>query len=149
VVSLDFQRQPFLKGRRLTIGERMTTMKRLIAAVLPILLAAQIPFGAVKLVPSDWKKNFDYGVKWTELLLDSYSTVMNGEQDVERIPSGTVTTTVAMALIPEIEDLQIIDPEICQAQMEIARKTIIAAKTQKEFNRKFQTLEIRLKTIQL
>jgi len=125
-------------------------MKRLILALLPVLMAAQIPFSVTELVPSDWKKNFDFGVKWTELLVESYSTLTNNEQDKDSVPSGIVTTTVAMAMIPEPEDFQIvIEPEICRAQIEIARRTREVVRIQKKLNTKLRSVEFKVKTIQL
>ena len=126
-------------------------MKRLILAVLPILLAAQIPLSVTKIVPSEWKKNFNFGVKWTHLLLDSYSSGLNDEIDSESIPEGVVTTTVILASMPEFEEQTEVafDDAICQAQLEFAKRSREAIKIQKEMNRKYRVIQINAKTIQL
>jgi hypothetical protein len=126
-------------------------MKRLILAVLPILLAAQIPLNVTKIVPSDWKRNFDFGVKWTGLLLDSYFSDFNNESESETVPDGIVTTTVVLASMSEFEDhVQIVvDQEVCRAQVEIAKETEKAMKVQREFNKKYRIIQIKSKTIEL
>ena len=132
-------------------------MKRLIVAVLPILLAAQIPLSVTKYVPSDLKKNFDFGVKWTELLLESYSSDSNRESESDSIPEGFVTTTVVLASM-HIPDIQIEDhlqivvgQEMCQLQAQVAKSAEKAIKIQQEFNKKYRMTQIktRIRTIQL
>jgi hypothetical protein len=123
-------------------------MKRLILAILPILLAAQIPVNVAQLVPSDLKKTLDFGVKWTSLLVNSFSAVSNDTSKKESIPEGVVTMTVTMAAIPDTPDIQIaVQRQICLAQVEIAEKAKEAARIQKDLDKKLRTLEIRVKTI--
>ena len=124
-------------------------MKRLILAVLPILLAAQIPLNITKIVPSDLKRNFDFGVKWTALLLESYFS--DSDDESETVPDGIVTTTVVLASIPEFDEhVQIvIDKEMCRAQLEIAQESEKIVKIQRDFNKKYRIIQIKSKTIQL
>ena len=126
-------------------------MKRLILAVIPILLAAQIPMNVTRIVPSDWKRSFDFGVKWTGLLLDSYFSDSDNASDSEIVPDGIVTTTVVLASMPEFdEDVQIvIDQEVCQAQAEIAKESEKIVRIQREFNKKYRIIQIKSKTIEL
>jgi hypothetical protein len=121
-------------------------MKRLILLILPIILVAQIPLHMDKLVPSDWKQTFDFGVKWTSLLVNSFSAVANNnEKQKEFIPEGVVTTTVAMAVLPDTADLLQIDREVslAQCQIEQAKEAI---KLQKEL-KNLHLMEIRIKRI--
>jgi len=121
-------------------------MKRLILAILPIILAAQIPLHITTLVPSDWKETLDFGVKWTSLLVNSFSAGPNYKTEKEVIPEGVVTTTVAM-ILPAPADFEFqIDHEVEQAQYEVARARE-AVKLQKELNKRLRLLEIRVKTI--
>jgi hypothetical protein len=124
-------------------------MKRLILAVLPILLAAQIPLNVTKIVPSDWKRSFDFGVKWTGLLLDSYFS--DSDNESETVPDGIVTTTVVLDSIPEFDEhVQIvIDKEMCQTQLEIAMESEKIVKVQREFNKKYRVIQFKSKTIEL
>ena len=87
-------------------------MKKVMIAILPLLLAMQMPFQTLNFVPSELLKNVKYGMKWTELMLNGYP---GGEDTMEKVPEGTVTTTVLIAgAIPQQEDLEIaIDPELC------------------------------------
>jgi len=126
-------------------------MKRLILAVIPIFLAAQIPLSVTKIVPADWKRNFDFGVKWTGLLLDSYFNDSNDKSEAETIPDGIVTTTVVLASMPEFEDQTqiVVDSEVCRAQIEIAKQTERIVKIQRDFNKKYRIIQIKSKTIQL
>ena len=121
-------------------------MKRLILAILPIILAAQIPLHVTTLVPSEWKETLDFGVKWTSLLVNSFSAVVNNENEEESIPEGVVTTTVAMVL-PAPADFEFqIDRQVEQTQKQVARARE-ALKLQKELNKRLRLLEIRVKTI--
>lgn len=121
-------------------------MKRLILLILPIILAAQIPLNMTNLVPSDWKETFDFGVKWTSLLLNSFSTVTNDEKENELIPEGFVTTTVAMSIVPVSADLDLqIDRQVSLAQCQVERAKE-ALKLQKEL-KTLHSLEIRIKRI--
>jgi len=126
-------------------------MKRLILAVLPILLAAQIPLSVTNLVPSDVKRSFHFGVKWTGLLLSSFWNASNDEVESDAIPAGVVTTTVVLASIPQFDqEIQIaFEKEICKAQVEFAQKTAQAVRIQKEFNKKYRIIQYKSKTIQL
>ena len=100
-------------------------MKKVIIAILPLLLAMQMPFQSFNFVPSELLKNVKYGMKWTELMLNGYP---GAEESMEKVPEGTVTTTVLIAgAIPRQEDLQIrIDPELCETitreELEITRR---------------------------
>jgi len=125
-------------------------MKRLILAILPILFAAQIPLQAQHFVPSDWKRTFDFGVKWTSLLVNSFSAGANDESKDDLVPEGIVTTTVAMTVIPEPAEFQIaIERQICQAQIQIAQRAKDAARIEKDLDRRLRTLQIKVRTIQL
>ena len=126
-------------------------MKRLILAVLPILLAAQIPLNVTKIVPSDWKRNFDFGMKWTALLLESYFSDSDNGSASETVPDGIVTTTVVLASMPEFEEQfqMVVDQEVCRTQVEITKETEKAMKIQREFNKKYRIIQIKSKTIEL
>jgi hypothetical protein len=114
-------------------------------AILPIILATQIPLKPINLVPSDWKQTLHFGVKWTSLLVNSLAAGSNDEIKEEPIPDGVATTTVAMAILPEPADLHLnIDQQVQMAQCQIARAKTM--KVQKEFKR-LEMLEIRIKTI--
>jgi hypothetical protein len=122
-------------------------MKRLILAILPILLMTQFPLRGTSLVPSDWKETLDFGVKWTSLLVNSFSVVANNETEDESIPEGVVTTTVAMTILPTSADFQFqIDQEVSMAQSQVARARE-AVRLQKELNRRLRMLDIRVKNI--
>ena len=123
-------------------------MKRIILAILPIILAAQIPLNTTTLVPSEWKKTLDFGVKWTSLLVNSFSAVADDNAEDESIPEGVVTTTVAMAAIPDTVDFELaIERRLCLTQVEIQQRAKAIEKMQKSFNKRFRALEIRVKTI--
>jgi hypothetical protein len=101
-------------------------MKRVITVILPLILAAQLPFGTMKYLASEWMNSFEYGLKWTELMMSGYPGAPEVE---ERVPAGEVTMTVTLAsAIPEIEILPTIEieKEICRVQMEeqFQKKTI-------------------------
>ncbi len=91
-------------------------MKRFVTAILPLILIGQIPFHATNYVPSDWMKRFQYGLKWTELMMNGYPGAANA---TESVPEGVVTTTVTMAsAIPEFEHIQKpIEEEFCNDDM--------------------------------
>jgi hypothetical protein len=126
-------------------------MKRLILAVLPILLAVQIPLNVTKIVPADWRKNFDFGVKWTGLLLNSYFSDSDDELESEDVPEGVVTTTVVLVSMPEFEDqVQFaMVQEMCRAQLKIAKESEKILKIQRDFDKKYQVIQIKSKTFQL
>ena len=104
-------------------------MKRVITVILPLILAAQLPFGTMKFVASEWMNSFEYGLKWTELMMNGYPS---GSETDEEVPNGEVTMTVTLASFsPEGEDLPRmehieIEKEFCQIQLEeeFQKKTI-------------------------
>lgn len=93
-------------------------MKRVITAILPLILAAQLPFGTLKYVTSEWMKSFEYGLKWTELMMSGYP---GSSETVDKVPNGEVTMTVTLASFgPEMDELPIIEieKEFCRVQLE-------------------------------
>jgi hypothetical protein len=99
-------------------------MKRVITAILPLILAAQLPFGTMKYLASEWMNSLEYGLKWTELMMSGYP----GAPEVdESVPAGEVTMTVTLASFAEFEGVEMeIEKEICRVQMEeeFQKKTI-------------------------
>jgi hypothetical protein len=96
-------------------------MKRVITVILPLILAAQLPFGTLKYMTSEWMNSFEYGLKWTELMMNGYPGASETKESQESVPVGEVTMTVTVAsMIPEIEPLPIIEieKEICRVEME-------------------------------
>jgi hypothetical protein len=95
----------------------MMIMKKVITAILPFILVAQIPFHASSYIPSDWMKSVQYGLKWTELMMNGYPGSAEAE---EKVPEGIVTTTVVIAgAIPEMERLQFnFEDEFCEIQIQ-------------------------------
>jgi hypothetical protein len=92
-------------------------MKRLITLLLPLILAADLPFTAFHHIPADWTKSFQYGLKWTKLMLNGYPSDVNAEQ----VPQGFVTTTVVIAQpVADFEDVEIeISKELCDAELQL------------------------------
>lgn len=96
-------------------------MKKVITAILPLILAAQLPFGTMKHMTSEWMNSFAYGLKWTELMMSGYPGASETRESQESVPRGEVTMTVTLAsAIPEIEELPIIqiEKEFCRIEME-------------------------------
>ena len=91
-------------------------MNRVIIAILPIILIVQLGFHASSLVPSEWIKSLNYGLKWTELMMNGYP---GAEEVTEAVPEGVVTTTVVLVTaVPELEQYPIaIEVEICNEQI--------------------------------
>ena len=101
-------------------------MKRVTTAIFTLILAAQLPFGALKYVTSEWMNSFEYGLKWTELMMSGFPGASETE---EQIPNGEVTMTVTLAgFSPEIQHLPVIEikKEFCQVHLEqeFQKKTI-------------------------
>lgn len=115
-------------------------MKKILTAFLPFILLAQLPIQASKFVPAEWMKSFQYGVKWTELMVNGYPGT--SDQSLDTIPEGKVTTTVVMAsAVAEPEALAI--PVECsiEIQQRIAEEAIESARMQMKLH------EIRLREI--
>ncbi|MCI0412449.1 hypothetical protein L0222_06555 [bacterium] len=96
-------------------------MKKVISVILPLILAAQLPFGTMKYLTSEWMNSIEYGLKWTELMVSGYPGASETQESEEIIPHGEVTMTVTLAsAIPEIEELPMIEieKEICQVHMQ-------------------------------
>jgi hypothetical protein len=95
---------------------RKMMMKKVITAILPFILVAQIPFHPSSYIPTEWMKSVQVGLKWTELMMNGYPGA------VEAVPEGIVTTTVVIAgAVPEIEQLQFdFEDEFCDVQIDQA-----------------------------
>jgi hypothetical protein len=94
-------------------------MKKVITAILPFILVAQIPFHPTSYIPSEWLKSVQIGLKWTELMMNGYP---GSEEAEEAVPEGIVTTTVVIAgAVPEFEQLQFdFEDELCEIQIDQA-----------------------------
>jgi hypothetical protein len=91
-------------------------MKKLILAFLHFLLIAQLPMNATKFIQSEWMKSFQYGLKWTELMMNGYPGT--AEASGEPVPEGTVTTTVMMAsAIAGPAEIDFHLPAICDEEL--------------------------------
>ena len=92
-------------------------MKKLMIAILPFILLAQIPFHSFSYTPSEWIKSLQVGLKWTELMMNGYPGAAESEGPV---PEGIVTTTVVIAgALPEMEHLQFnFEDEFCETQVD-------------------------------
>jgi hypothetical protein len=111
-------------------------MKRAIIALLPLILAAQLPISAVKYVPAEWMKSFEYGLKWTELMMNGYP---GASETADKVPEGEVTMTVTLAsAIPEFHEIDIeMEKDFCRVhpEEEIQMKTMEVIKRHRELRR--------------
>lgn len=95
-------------------------MKKVVIAIFPLILLAQIRFNASSYIPTEWIKSVQYGLKWTELMVNGYPGAAVEAQVNEPIPEGVVTTTVVMtAALADIEEVQLrYEQDFCEAEVQ-------------------------------
>ena len=104
-------------------------MKKVITAILPFILVAQMSFHPSSYIPSDWLKGLQIGMKWTELMMNGYPGAADAD---EMVPEGVVTTTVVIAgAIPEFDEVQLyFGDEFCETQVDqVIQKAIRIQRT--------------------
>ena len=119
-------------------------MKKIFTAFLPFILVAQLPMNAAKFVPAEWMKRVQYGLKWTELMLDGYP---GASEASETIPEGHVTTTVTMAsAIPDPAEIEATaDKYLCDVEY----KEELAIQAREAIQAHMQAQRMRLQEIRV
>ena len=71
LVPFETFQQPFQKAWRL-IETRNTKVKKLAIMFVPLVLVLQLPVCPYRYLPQDWVNTYEYGKKWTHVLVSLY-----------------------------------------------------------------------------